>query len=98
LKQARERACAALAKVAEGDDPASEKQAVRRGSRVPDAHDLIAKIVPPFGARFAARNQCEATAYETAQVLNWEIVSSCPFKHKTDSKQDSRCVAKITHV
>jgi integrase len=75
LKRARDLARAALAKAAEGADPAAEKQASRRASRVPNDHDLIEKVVPLFVARYARPNQREETAYETERVLNREVVS-----------------------
>jgi integrase len=73
LQHARELARTALAKVADGCDPAREKRVAKAPTL---AHgDLVEKIVAEFIERYARPNQKPETAYETERVLNKEVVA-----------------------
>jgi hypothetical protein len=72
LQHARELARTALAKVADGCDPAREKRIAKAPALVHD--DLIEKVVAEFVERYAKPNQKPSSAYETERVLIKEVV------------------------
>jgi integrase len=72
LQHARDLARTALAKVAEGSDPASEKRIAKAPTLI--HADLIEKVVPEFIERYARLNQKPETVRETERVLNREVV------------------------
>jgi integrase len=74
LRVARELARRALAKIAAGDDPAAEKQAINTTARTPADHDLVEKVAAEFVTRYAKPTQ--KAWRETERLLNKEVVAS----------------------
>jgi integrase len=72
LQHARELARTALARVADGCDPAREKRIAKAPALVHG--DVIEKVVPEFIERYARPNQKPSSVYETERVLIKEVV------------------------
>jgi integrase len=73
LRQARDKAAKARAAIADGRDPAAEKQA-KKATRQTNDRGLVEKIAQQFIERYAKPNQRPETCRETERILNREIV------------------------
>jgi integrase len=80
LRAAREAASTALAKVAQGFDPAAEKKETSAAARKPADHDLVENVVTRFVERYAKTNTREASWRETERLLKKEIAG--PWKSR----------------
>jgi Arm DNA-binding domain len=75
LKAARELASRALMKVAEGGDPAGEKQAAKAARLVPVGHDLVEKVSEQFIARHIRATMRPSWAHEAERMVRKEIMT-----------------------
>ena len=85
LVLARKLAQEALDRIAEGGDPAAEKQAAKR-TALHDGRDRIDQVIADFIEKYAKRNTRESTYKETEPVLKREI----------GTRWKDRCVQDIT--
>jgi integrase len=74
LKAARELASRALIKVAEGGDPAAEKQAAKAARLAPPGPDLIEKVGEQFIARHIRATLRPSWAHEAERMVRKEIM------------------------
>ncbi len=75
LKNARDRAGAALVEIAKGIDPTFEKKKARAAARVPTDLAIIDDVVARFIKRYAIEKTRKSSWKETERILQKEIVA-----------------------
>ena len=85
LRSARELAQQALVAVARGGDPAAEKKAARKGTKVPADRDLVEKVAEQFIERYAKANT--KSWPETKRILDREVVAVWKGRHLAELRR-----------
>lgn len=76
LGLARDLARKAIGELAQGRDPAGEKQSAKLAARVPDGHDLVEKIGEQFIARHIRATMRPSWAREAERMVRKEIIGA----------------------
>jgi Arm DNA-binding domain len=87
LKAARELASRALIKVAEGGDPAAEKQAAKAARLAPPGPDLIEKVGEQFIARYIRATLRPSWAHEAERLMRKEIMTPWKGRRLSDIRK-----------
>jgi integrase len=87
LKAARELGSRALVRVAEGEDPAAEKQAAKNATRAPADRDLVEKVADSFIERYAKANMRPSSRREIKRILDKEILGAWKGRHLSEVKR-----------